>query len=214
MTYEVVVFQGDAQADLGGLLCVSLDYAGGAAGWLGLAFSEASRLPEFGRKEAIVGMPGFGTSVSMSSDGAASIGQQTTVLDGGPGFISPGKYVIPPGGDDGYYGPSLQWLRDADEQTLMDASVFKTDTYLDPNDAVQDFTMTRMSFVKYLQEPGEIAIDPYISTLLLFAVAAVSPNGEYDGNPKWQSTRLQLLESSSDIVRWGFLRKRKRPHLD
>lgn len=213
MRYEVVVFQGDAQADLGGLLCASLEYVGGAAGWLGLAFSEASRLPEFGRREAIIGIPDILTSTAMSTDSDANIGQQTTVLDDGPEFVNPGKYVIPAGGDNGYYGPSLQWLRDTDEQTLMDASVSKVNGYMDPDDAVLEFMMTKMSFAKYLREPGEIDIDPYTPTLLLFAVATVSSNGKYDGNPKWQSTKLQLLESSSDTVRVGFLRKRKRPHL-
>lgn len=213
MRYEVVVFQGDAQADLGGLFCASLEYAGGAAGWLGLAFSEASRLPEFGRREAIIGMPDILTSTAMSTDGDPNIGQQTTVLDDGPGFVNPGKYVIPAGGDNGYYGPSLQWLRDTDEQMLMDASVSKVNGYMDPDDAVLEFMMTKMSFAKYLREPGEIVIDPYTPILLLFAVASVSSNGKYDGNPKWQSTKLQLLESSSDTVRLGFLRKRKRPHL-
>jgi hypothetical protein len=42
---EVFVYQGAIGASLGGgLLCLSLEYSG-YAGWIGLAFSEASRDP-------------------------------------------------------------------------------------------------------------------------------------------------------------------------
>merc|ERR1712194_189361 len=49
LRYQVVSYKGDMKHGLGGLLCISFEYTG-AAGWIGLAFSEASRDPRFGRK--------------------------------------------------------------------------------------------------------------------------------------------------------------------
>jgi hypothetical protein len=66
MKYEVVVYQGDLASNRGGgLLCVLLEYAG-SAGWIGLALSEASRDPQFGVKEAIIGMPGLPNTVAVA----------------------------------------------------------------------------------------------------------------------------------------------------
>mmetsp|Transcript_34799 Transcript_34799/g.62649 ORF Transcript_34799/g.62649 Transcript_34799/m.62649 type:complete len:271 (-) Transcript_34799:692-1504(-) len=212
LRYEVVHYEGDMFDDLGGLLCISLEYTG-TAGWIGLAFSEATRNPQFGRKEAIIGIPGIKTSVTVATDGSASLGQQIYALEGGPVFRNPGKYEIPAGGiEDGFSGPSLNLLSDIHKQTLINGSVSMLNAYLETdNDAVSDFRSTKLSFAKYLREPEEIEIDPYESTLLLYVVAPLDNDGGYDGNPEWKYTYLNLLDSSPDVVKSGFDRKRKRP---
>ncbi len=97
MHYEVVEFPGDPLG-VGGMLCTSIEYDGNA-GWIGLALSGASRDPTFGRKEAIIGIPGVSTSVAVTSSGTtASVGQQVgSNFSGGPVLINPGKYEIPAG---------------------------------------------------------------------------------------------------------------------
>ncbi len=180
----------------GGLLCASLDYAG-VAGWIGVAFSMASRDPQFGLKEAIIGIPGIPTTTAVARYGTASLGQQgNVVLDDIPTYINPAKYLIPAGGIDkeGFLGPSLKLLRNVEMQTLVNASV---SIFVDPfsDDSISTLHRTRLNFIKYLQEPNEVRIDPYGSNLLLFAVAAVNGDGEYDGNPGWNSTNL-ILDSS------------------
>jgi len=222
MWYEVIVFQGDTFGGMGGLLCVSLEYTGSPAGWIGIAFSEAHRNPQFGRKEAIIGMPGVQTSLAVHAEEAgASIGQQSFGLEDGPQFVNPGKYEIPAGGisEDGregrgYSGPSMVALSRFEKQTLMNGSISAINSYLTPNDSVSDLMSTRVTFAKYLQEPGEIRINPYRSTLLLYAVAAVTTDGkgEYDGNPEWKETRIKFLESSPDNTKSALVRKRKRHH--
>ena len=82
----------------GGLFCVSIEYPGNA-GWIGFAVSGASRDPAFGRKEAIIGIPGVSTLVAVAGPGReVAVGQQvgTAVIDG-PVLINPGKYEIPAG---------------------------------------------------------------------------------------------------------------------
>lgn len=216
LNYEVVVYQGDMANGVGGLLCMSLEYAG-SAGWIGLAFSEATRDPQFGRKEAIIGMPGMRSSrVFLTEGSASSVGQHNAALgEMGLAFTNPGKYEIPPGGiEDGFYGPSLSLLRGIGGQTLINGSVSMVWPYSnDAGDADDDIVMqmdprTRMSFVKYLREPNEISIDPYQPTLLLYAAAAPLRNEDgtingYNGNPEWKYTYLNLLNSSD-------VRKRKR----
>ena len=95
LKYEVVLYPADGDDTTvtnnlvggggGGLLCLSLEYTGDASvGWIGLAFSEASRDPRFGRKEAIIGIPGIETSVAVATDGGvASLGQQSNTVEGG-----------------------------------------------------------------------------------------------------------------------------------
>lgn len=97
MHYEVVEFPGDPLG-VGGMLCTSIEYDGNA-GCIGLALSGASRDPTFGRKEAIIGIPGVSTSVAVTSSGTtASVGQQVgSNFSGGPVLINPGKYEIPAG---------------------------------------------------------------------------------------------------------------------
>lgn len=214
MRYEVVLYQDDTNDDLGGLLCISLEYTG-AAGWIGLSFSEATRNPQFGRKEAIIGIPGVKTSVAVATEGSASLGQQNHALEGGPVFVNPGKYEIPAGGiEDGFSGPSLNLLSDIDKQTLINGSVSATNAYLDPDDTVSDMMITKLSFVKYLRESEEIEIDPYEATLLLYAVAPLDNGGGYDGNPEWKYKYLNLLDDSPDAIKSGLDRKRKRQHND
>eukprot|EP00581_Thalassiosira_minuscula_P017730 CAMPEP_0183720986 /NCGR_PEP_ID=MMETSP0737-20130205/13442_1 /TAXON_ID=385413 /ORGANISM="Thalassiosira miniscula, Strain CCMP1093" /LENGTH=1009 /DNA_ID=CAMNT_0025950945 /DNA_START=38 /DNA_END=3067 /DNA_ORIENTATION=+ len=214
LRYEVILFPGDAKDNAGGLLCASLEYTG-AAGWIGLAFSEASRAPQYGRKEAIIGIPGVQSSKAVNADGNPGLGQQYAGLEGGPTFVNPGKYVIPPGGvnGDGYYGPKLDLLSPIDMQTLVNASVSSMNSYMEPNPAVADFVSTKISFIKYLREPGEIEIFPSRDTLLLYAVAALPQggSGEYNGNPDWQYTYLKFLESSS-ITKSELHRNRVREH--
>lgn len=199
MKYEVVVYQGDLASNRGGgLLCVSLEYAGFAA-WIGLALSEASRDPQFGVKEAIIGMPGLPNTVAVAK-GSATLGQQSMgVLSDGPKFFNPAKYIIPAGGTgkNGFSGPSLTYLVSADKQTLVNGSVsvvFDDDQLGGVIADQSQGIMTRLSFGKYLREPNEIEIeiDSVGVTLLLYAVAAVDSNGEYNGNPEWRSTTLTL----------------------
>jgi len=208
LRYEVVIYPSDS---LGGLLCLSLEYAG-EAGWIGIAFSDAVRDPLFGRKEAIIGFPGVQTAVSVSTaegGGIPSLVQQNndvTVNDKdrrSPAFVNPGKYEIPAGGmDDGYHGPSLNMLRVIGQQTLIKTSISIFDPYTAGGIVTTDQRLvTRMSFAKYLREPGEIGIDPFESTLFLYAVSPLSSvDSEYDSNPKWKHTYLT------------FDRKRNRQH--
>jgi len=205
MKYEIVLHD---KSDLGGLLCVSLEYAG-AAGWIGIALSNATRDPRFGRKEAIIGIPGIGKSMAVRAQGSgARVGQQIFALDGGPAFANPGKYDIPAGGtregrmEEGFSGPSLELLADINKQTLMGASVSAIGGYPD------GFASTIVSFEKYLREPNEIEIDPYEPTLLLYAFAPLDVSGEYDGNPEWKYTYLNLLDSSPAVSKAGPVRKR------
>lgn len=195
LRYEVVLYPG---VDRGGLLCFSLDYAG-TASWIGVAFSEATRNPQFGRKEAIVGIPGLRTSVAVS-DGGASLGQQVVTIAGGPRFFNPGKYDIPAGGMDGsgLNVPSIKLLMDVGKQTLINGSVASVNSFLSPEDSTPGFTSTRLDAVKYLQEPGEIEIDPFGETLFLYAVASQEDGsgGDFEVNPGWKHTYLTLLDDA------------------
>ena len=118
-------------------------------------------------------------------------------LSDGPKFFNPAKYLIPAGGigKNGFSGPSLTLLASADKQTLVNGSVsvaFDDDQLGGVISDQGQGVITRLSFGKYLREPNEIEIDPFGVTLLLYAVAAVDSNGEYDGNPEWRSTALTL----------------------
>lgn len=198
--YETVIYPSHPT---GGLFCASLEYVG-TAGWIGIAFSTAGRNPQFGRREAIIGIPGVDSSDAVSSANTTSqalnpSGSQSNFVDGGPYFVNPGKYVIPAGGLEGYYGPSLDLLMPGFQQTLVNASVTTS-----LNESNQ--TITRLSFAKYLREWGEITIDPLSGpTLILYAVAPVDENGTYtNDNPEWRYINL-ILET------WS---KRKRQHSD
>jgi len=210
LKYEVVIYQGNMESLGGGLLCISLEYAG-TAGWMGVAFSEATRNPQFGRKEAVIGIVGIQTTSAMSTDNSTSLGQQNVALENGPQFVNPGKYEIPAGGigNDAYYGPGLKLLRDIDGQTLIDGTISMVDPYANLV-SDQSKKSTVLSFAKYLREPGEIEINPYVSTLLMYVVAPLDGNN-YDGNPEWKSTYLNFLQSSSR-VKSGPVRKRTRQH--
>lgn len=219
MKYEVVIYP-DGN-DLGGLLCVSLEYTGGAAGWIGLAFSEASRDPVFGRKEAIIGIPGIATTVTVNIEGdegdSSTLGQHFVPMEGGPAFTNPGKYEISAGGllGKGYNGPSLTMLREMEKQTLVNGSVSIEDPYSSTSGGAvaTEERRTRMSFAKYLREPGEIEIDPFDETLLLYAVATLYGDGEYyEGNPNWKVASLIFLEDSDNALQSGLDRKRTRQH--
>ena len=153
-------------------------------------------------------MPGVLTAVAMHvNSGGAQVGQQSVKRDVGTGFTNPGKYDIPVDGDSGgHHGPSLERLRRSSEQTLANGTVFLGQgPVASGRDAVTG-TITTMSFVKYLREPGEVNIDPYASTLLLYAVAPIplDGTGAYDDH-QWQYTHVQFL-GSSDTKR---TRKRK-----
>ena len=73
-----------------------------------------------------------------------------------------------------------------------------------------------MSFAKYLREPDEIEIDPFESTLLLYAVSTLDDDGGdyYEGNPEWKYTYLTFLDVDADALTLGLDRKRKREHHD
>ena len=231
LKYEVVVYPQTLGEEFGGgLLCVSLEYKGDAA-WIGLALSKAPRNPQYGRKEAVIGVPGMLSSTAVSMDGSASLGQQNLALESRkqPAFANPGKYAIPAGGVEGmgkkvgYYGPSLKFLSEnANKQTLINGSVAIVDPYA-AGGIVSDQSKrhTTLSFAKYLREPGEISVDPYGSTLVLYAVAAMpsgdANDGEYNGNPEWKSAYLTFLDSSSSLAMKKSAgeepdRKRKRRH--
>lgn len=187
MYYEIVNHN-DALSDKGGLFCVSLEYKG-AAGWLGVALSEASRDPAFGRKEAIIGIPGIKNAIAVAKENA-ELGQQSSPMDGAPYYVNPGKYEIPAGGYDGYSGPSLSAMRPYDYQTLTDAWT-NTTTNGDGSE------ITQLAFTKYLKEPGEINLNPFKSTLFLYAVAQLNGRNEYDSNPQWEYTYLQLIDDTA-----------------
>jgi len=187
MYYEIVNHN-DALSDKGGLFCVSLEYKG-AAGWLGVALSEASRDPSFGRKEAIIGILGIKNAIAVAKENAA-LGQQNSPMDGAPYYVNPGKYEIPAGGYDGYSGPSLSVMRPYDYQTLTDAW---TNTTTDGDGS----EITQLAFTKYLKEPGEINLNPFKSTLFLYAVAPLNGRNEYDSNPQWEYTYLQLMDDTA-----------------
>ncbi|KAL7442855.1 hypothetical protein ACHAXM_008556 [Skeletonema potamos] len=205
--YETVIHRNHPT---GGLLCVSLDYTG-AAGWMGLAFSTAGRNPQFGRREAVIGMPGVESAVAVASKNVTSQAinpseNQNNFVEGGPYFVNPGKYEIPAGGLQGYYGPSLNFLMSGSQQTLVNASTIIS---YDPNQ-----TTTRLSFAKYLREPGEIEINPMSGpTLILYAVAPVDANGVFvNENPEWKYINL-VLEGSSN-TKSTFTRKRQHNNAD
>jgi hypothetical protein len=201
--YETLIYR---DHPTGGLLCASLEYSG-VAGWIGIAFSTAGRNPQFGRREAIIGIPGVESSVAVSSGNATSqaldpSGDQINAVAEGPIFYNPAKYEIPAGGLEGYYGPSLELLMKDHQQTLVNASV--TTSY------ESNQTITRLSFAKFLREPGEIEIAPLSGpTLILYAVATLDVNGTYVTDyPEWQYINI-ILGASSDT---STSIKRKRQH--
>jgi len=206
LNYEIVEYQGEfGELNGGGLLCAMLDYTG-TAGWMGVAFSEAFRNPKFGRKEAIIGIPGMPLSVAVGKDDGVGLGQQLGgSVPGSPPFRNPAKYLIEAGGigDDGYSGPSLSHLYSPEKQTLMNGS---TTLVTNPDGQIH----TQMYFTKILREPDEIEIDPYAYTLFLYNVASWDGSGEFDGNPEWKDTNVKFLGASgtksSSVVR----RKRQR----
>jgi len=185
--YHVVIYPDDYGDGLGGILCASLEYSGYAS-WLGLALSDATRDPRFGRKEAIIGIPGIQQTMAVvSADvGSASLGQQVGGgIKDGPPFQNPAKYIIPAGGiGDGYSGPSLILLND--KQTLMNGSVT-----VDPSNTTN---ITQMTFEKYLTETNEIRINPYEPNLFVYTAASdeVNEDEEFD-NPEWKYVSLTLL---------------------
>jgi nitrate reductase NapE component len=211
MRYEIIPLP---LADpYGGLFCVSIEYEGNA-GWIGFAVSGASRDPAFGRKEAIIGIPGVSTLVAVADPSKdVAVGQQvgTGIIDG-PALINPGKYEIPAGGGvDGYTGPSIDTLLDMDRQTLLNSSI----AIVGPDDNPLQKALTTMTFTKYLIEPEEIEIDPFASTLFLYAVATIDEDGEYNDNPEWVANYVTLLQAGGTAVeRDGVKRKRLRHHLN
>ena len=177
LKYEVVLYH--EMNELGGLLCVKLEYAAGTPGWLGFAISKAKRNPLFERREAVIGIPGVQTSVAMATDNPR-LGQQHLPLQKRPDFANPGKYTIPAGGiDKGYFGPSLSLL--SGRQTLVDGSI-----------STDEDGSTILSFAKYLREPWEIDVDPYAETLVLFAVGQMN-----DDKPEWKHTFIKFLEDKA-----------------
>jgi hypothetical protein len=178
---------------------------------MGLAFSTAGRNPQFGRREAVIGMPGVESAVAVASKNVTSQAinpseNQNNFVEGGPYFVNPGKYEIPAGGLQGYYGPSLNFLMSGSQQTLVNASTIIS---YDSNQ-----TTTRLSFAKYLREPGEIEINPMSGpTLILYAVAPVDANGVFvNENPEWKYINL-VLEGSSN-TKSTFTRKRQHNNAD
>ena len=223
MNYEVVFYPGDTGTGegLGGLLCISLEYAD-EAGWIGLAFTKASKNPKFVKKEAVIGIFGVAGVAAVAVDGSPSLGQQNAALEGGPGFVNPGRYDIPAKGlEDGYHGPSLKLLSKINKQTIMNATVSVAPYYSDvydyfPTDdtIISDVRHTHLSFVRYLRDPTGIEINPYKETIFQYAVAPLDGIGEYNGNPEWKHTYLTLLDDSSDILKSGLVKKRQRQHQD
>jgi hypothetical protein len=65
-----------------------------------------------------------------------------------------------------------------------------------------------MTFTKFLREPNEIEIDPFKSTLFLYAVATIDEDGEFNDNPDWLANYITLLESVTTTA----ARKRLRRH--
>lgn len=218
LRYAVVTYKGNMGGGVGGLLCVSLEYEG-IASWIGLAFSEAKRDPQFGRKEAVIGIPGLETSTAMTRPGDdtlhSGLGQTNDPLppDKQPVFRNPGKHVLPAGGVDGYSGPSLFTMSPADRQSLQNAAVDVQDMSSTGIVTSEGLWRTTLSFGKYLREPGEIQIDPAADTLVLYAVSPADGGpGPADGNPDWESTpiRFDPSQGSGGSTTKSHLRKRIR----
>ena len=218
LRYEVVTYKGDMGGGVGGLLCVSLEYEG-VASWIGLAFSEAKRNPKFGKKEAVIGIPGLATSTAMRrpGDGAlhSGLGQMNDPLspdEGQPVFFNPGKYNLPAGGTDGYSGPSLETVSPAGRQSLQNATVNVRDMSSTGIVTSEDLWRTTLSFGKYLREPGEIQIDPAALTLVLYAVSPADGGPDpADGNPDWTAKSIQFGPSlGGSSTTKSHLRKRIR----
>jgi len=73
--------------------------------------------------------------------------------------------------------------------------------------------VTVLSFTKYLIEPesDEMDIDPYTSTLFLYAVATIDEEGGFTDNPGWVANYITLLESNATAEsRSQIVRKRLR----
>ena len=218
LRYAVVSYKGNMGGGVGGLLCVSLEYEG-VASWIGLAFSEAKRNPKFGRKEAVIGIPGLATSTAMKrpSDDTlhSGLGQMNDPLppEKQPVFHNPGKHDLPAGGTDGYSGPSLLTMSPDNRQSLENATVDVRDLSSTGIVTGEDLWRTTLSFGKYLREPGEIQIDPAVPTLVLYAVspADLGP-GPADGNPDWEAVSIQFDSSqgSGNSITKSHLRKRIR----
>ena len=195
MKYHVVIYPDDYGDGLGGILCASLEYSGYAS-WLGLALSDATRDPRFGRKEAIIGIPGIQQTMAVVSADMweVLVWVNKWVEESKMGLLSsnPAKYIIPAGGiGDGYSGPSLILL--SDKQTLMNGSVT-----VDPNNTTN---ITQMTFEKYLTETNEVPINPYEPNLFMYAAAFDEVNEDGDGefdSPEWKYVSLTLLVKEED----------------
>ena len=208
LKYHVVIFPdgseviglGGLSYDPGGILCVSLEYTGSeSVGWLGLAFSEAARDPEFGYKEAIIGIPGIQSTMAVGTDkDNIGLGQQIGGAINGFQFGNPARYDIPAGSE--FSGPILANLADMDKQTLM-------------NGLVSIESGTSLEFQKYLNEPGQVAINPYESTILLYAVSTLNDNDEYDNSFEWQFVDV-IFENDNSTAIDDVARKRARHHRD
>jgi len=86
-------------------------------------------------------------------------------------------------------------------------------TYVDTNiQGVPRYTV--LEFTKHLVEPrtfGEIEIDPYELTLILYAFAPLDGgDGEFDGNPDWQISYTRFLEGPQQRRSGEYVRKRRR----
>ena len=115
------------------------------------------------------------------------------------------------GGVDGYTGPSINTMLPIEKQTLLDATI----AIIGPDDNPLQKQTTTMTFTKYLIEPDEIEIDPFEKTLLLYAVASIGEDGEYNDNPEWIANYVTLLESDVTAeARNGVTRKRLRHHIN
>ena len=98
-----------------------------------------------------------------------------------------------------------------EKQTLLDSTI----AIVGPDDSPLQKPTTTMTFTKYLIEPDEIEIDPFKKTLLLYAVASIDEDGEYNDNPEWIANYVTLLESDVTAEsRNGVTRKRLRHHIN
>ena len=87
-----------------------------------------------------------------------------------------------------------------DKQTLM-------------NGLVSIESGTFLEFQKYLTEPGQVAINPYESTILLYAVSTLNDNDEYDNSFEWQFVDV-IFENDNSTAIDDVARKRARHHRD
>jgi hypothetical protein len=78
----------------------------------------------------------------------------------------------------------------SNRQTLGDATV----AIVGPDDNPLQKPTTTMTLTKFLREPNEIEIDPFKSTLFLYAGAKIDEDGDNNDSPEWIANYVTLFD--------------------